>query len=474
MVEEVIEGGDDKGMKDRGRRNLLIFVAIGTILAAAYGICAGWRGREKKLGQETVETVNKKTTGDERKIGNHGRLQVYMGQLSDRISPFQWTTQGDERVLSLLYQRVSELGSISVIKKKKGAVYRVQLTKDVMDSEGRLITSDTLVYNYYQRCRAGYTGNDRIGEMKIKGVLQYRYGASGKKLDKRKKKIRKVLDDPDKKMRGYITENMVIPILRREYAWVESLYYNRSAQKICKKFPKTQELFAYYYAPDTSYTGKGKKKEQVIREIAGQYGTDLGHLGEMTGRDYEPELRSMAAAFLWPECKAGNGRIEGIRKLDDRTVEIETVQYRESDVQKIGQIFIAAGQKKGKMPVGSGMYIMQNDTGTQKVLQGNSYYDRRAENPMQIILEAQELTAVQCIQKIKDGSLDMACVWERTDYEKDRIVKALQKGDALWETAVMGGVIYHPGRVNATTLSMDSIRKQDIPEIFTGLEMNPS
>ena len=164
--------------------------------------------------------------------------------------------------MALVYQRVQELADITVKRQNKGAVYEICLHPDVTDSQGRLVTADTLLYNYYLRCQTGYTGDDRVCEVPVKGLDVYRYGASGKMLRKRKKKTAQVLKKPDKTLRRQIAGALVTPILRREYQWVRSLYYDMAARKLCQKYPDPVQLFAYHVCSLHSVyrQGKGRRK----------------------------------------------------------------------------------------------------------------------------------------------------------------------------------------------------------------------
>ena len=66
----------------------------------------------------------------------------------------------------------------------------------------------------------------------------------------------------------------------------------------------------------------------------------------------------------------------------------------------------------------------------------------------------------------------MACIWERAEYEKKEISSTMKKGDALWESALLGGLVYHPGRVNATTISKEAADTGNLGNVIRGLEMN--
>ena len=122
--------------------------------------------------------------------------------------------------------------------------------------------------------------------------------------------------------------------------------------------------------------------------------------------------------------------------------------------------------------MGTGAYILQKKEKDTLCLQVNSYYEREAVNPTQIVIRNGDLTADRCIRRVCDGNLDMACIWERASYEKKEIGRIMKKGDALWESALLGGLVYHPGRVNASTLSRETVDTQNLGEIIRGLEMN--
>ena len=455
------------------KRRRLIFLTACVAVVVLYGLSAGMSQRRQSEGQkETMQTSGGQNAA--RPADDHGSLRLYLGELSGHESPFHTESAGDKRLMALVYQRVQERADITVKRQNKGAVYEICLHPDVTDSQGRLVTADTLLYNYYLRCQTGYTGDDRVCEVPVKGLDVYRYGASGKMLRKRKKKTAQVLKKPDKTLRRQIAGQLVTPILRREYQWVRSLYYDMAARKLCQKYPDPVQLFAYYYAPSTAYTGKGKDAEKAVEEIADQYGAELDRLSEMTGNSYREKLRGLAAERLWKQTAAGTGVIEGISKVDDRTIRIETTKYRRQDLERLGEIYLVTGPGEQDGYLGTGLYVLQQEDKDTVTLCCNSYYQREAANPTQLLVPKGDLTTVECIRKICAGSLDMACVWERVAYEKDKIGKMLKKGDALWECALLGGVAYHPGRVNATTLRRDAVEQEDMFRIMSRLEMNPS
>lgn len=475
-------------MRTEYKNWIMLFVLLCVVVAGLFGISGKLAGDRQKEGERReVWAVSKEKSAESG--GTKGTLKLYAGKLSGRATAFHWETAGDQRVLSLLYQKVSDLAEVTWKKKGKGAVYQIHLKKNVMDSDGKLVTADTLLYNYYIRCQTGYQGDDAIDGVSIRGLCSYRYGVTGEKLKQRMKKVRQAIRKPDKKLRQQVVTELVTPVLYKEYYWVKTLYYNKSAQKLCERYPEPVQLFAYYYAPNTSYTGKGRNGKQAVQDIAKQYGTDLEHLEEMTGTDYEAKLQGLAIQYFWPGRAVGGGKIQGIQKLDDQTIQIETTKYRENDRKKLQNIYVVTrriskdvsgekeseikiGKSAGSLPVGTGAYILQKKENNSLCLQVNSYYDREAVNPTQIVIQNGDLTAGQCIRSVCDGTLDMACIWERAEYEKTQISRTMKKGDALWESALLGGLVYHPGRVNATTISREAVDAENLGAIVKGLEMN--
>lgn len=466
-------------MKTEYKKRVVLLVVLCAFIVGMYAVCGRIAGNRREEQKQTWTASRERNV---KEAGTKGTLRLYVGELSGSASAFHWESVGDERLLSLVYQKIGDLAEVTQQKKGKGAVYRIRLREDVMDSDGKLVTADSLLYNYYMRCQVGYMGEDGIGGMAVRGMAAYRYGAQGKRLERRKKKVRQALRQPEQKLRQRAVKEIVVPMLYKEYYWVRGLYHNRWAHKICERYPEPVQLLAYYYAPDTSYTGKGRSEAQAVRDIAKQYGTNLEHLAEMTGIECETRLQGLAIQYYWPKQMAGSGQIAGIRKLDDRTVQIETTKYREEDQNKLKNMYLVTRKQKysgsqndaGETWNGTGAYILQEKDKDGIRLQVNSYYDREAVNPTQIEVQNGEFTGAQCIQMVCDGILDMACIWERADYEKKEISRAMKRGDSLWESALYGGLIYHPGRVNATTISKKMVDAENIAGIIRKLEMNGS
>lgn len=462
------------------KRIWVVFIVACLLITGIYGL-TGCLAQQEDSSPEALEAAknNNATAATGSGAGNRAVsdkcLRLYMGELSQDIAADCARTEGDERLLSLMYQCVDELADIRVTKNPSDghAIYRIALKKQVVDSRGKLVTADVLLFNYYWRCQIAYHGQDKVNQMNIDGLSEYQYGSSGEKKRLRQQKVRKLLKAPDGALKKQIQARIIIPVLEKEYAWVESVYLEPSFREICKKYPNPVQLFAHYYAINTSYTGKGKSKKQVLKDVAGQYGTDLTKLSQLTGDNYEKAAECIAIGRLWPGLVAGTGKISGIRKLDDMTIEVETTDYNKEDVRRLGQIRIYTEAKDEEdFPVGTGSYLIQEETSEQIILTANSYYERKSLNPIKIVVYRQEQTAGECIREICSGELDMACVWERVEMEKKEVSRTMETGDAAWKVAAQGGVLFHPGRVNATTVSKKAVRSKDTCSLICGLEMN--
>lgn len=418
-------------------------------------------------------------------------LNLYIGEISEEISPFFYLTLGDARLLSLLYSKVlqkdsngklsEDAGSISVIrdgKKDSRTVYEITLNEKIRDAEGNQLTADDLVFNYYLRCQTGYRGFDQVNQVDIVGLEEYQYGAEGNSLQKIKKNIEKIISHPDKSWKKKIQKEIIQPALIQEYAWTESVYLNRAYGQFTKKYPEVPMLFARFYALDTTYSGKGKTKEQVIKDIAAQYGTDYRKLSQVTGDDYSTAVRCAALQSLYPERETGLGSIKGIRKIDEHRIEIETTGYDKRDKERLGDIYLLPrnlyddSKKEGGLPAGSGAFAQAKKEKEGWLLTANQYYWRGVPQIAAVQIMKGSNTSLECIEKIKDGRLDMACVWEKLESEKKQIKEKLEEKESSWQVAAARGILFSTERVNATTIPENMSPDHDILQQMEKLEMN--
>lgn len=355
----------------------MVVLLAGTLLAG---------GCTKKV--KPTDKVMKEETKEE-------KTDLYVGEISQELSPFFYVTQGDQNVLSLMYLKVADIeeqegtvetaGKIQTLK-NQGAdnttVYRITIEEGKKDSQGNLLTAEDLLFNYYLRCESGYRGIDQVNQVEIVGLQEYQLGATGKKCIWRQKKIEKALAAPDKALRKRIRQELIIPILQKEYSWIEGLYEQKKYEKLTQKYPKPQLLFARFYAGDVTYKGKGKNREEIIKEIAKQYKGDYKKLSKITGENYEAIAKCIAIEKLFGNPSLQKMSIEGIRKIDEYTIEIETEGFKEKDKEKLANIFLLSRHsqqdiREGKyFSVGTGGYVGEKKNG-KWILQANPYYNHQ-------------------------------------------------------------------------------------------------
>lgn len=477
-------------MKRKIKKRLFCMVLAGLVLLA------GCTPKEKKsvyptaLEQSDQEEINKKQKGEENQ--QEECLRIYLGEFSEELSPFFYVTDGDERLLDLMYTKVSEengdgAAQITVTKNVSGGrhtIYQITIKENVMDKDGHLFTADDLLFNYYLRCQLDYQGIDQINQMSIVGLEEYQYGVSGKKLRLRKKKVQEKMSYPTKGVAKKIRQEIILPALKKEYAWIESLYLSQSQKKLTDKYPQPEMLFARYFAPDTSYTGKGKRKKQVLLDVAEQYGGDVKKLSKVTGEDYTFAVRCLLIRQLWPEQNTGTGKIAGIRKKDDRTIEIETTGFQTKDKERLENLYLLSRnglldtQSGFNLPPGSGPYYPEQKTEDGLLLTSNDYYQEGSPYIGRIQIVEREVVgkgenvSVECANGITEGRLDMAVVWERAEKEKEDLKKVLGEGKTAWKVAANGGVLYSTERINATTIPNRMTATEDVIKKIGQLKKN--
>ena len=470
-------------MKKESRKRFRAAVRILLVMMGVLAVTGCHKKEKGSIYQAQTGQQEEKTGGAEKETA----FRLYLGEISAECSPFEYFTAGDERLLSLVYSRVQEVADISVEQNtpEKGRTrYRITLRQELRDKNGNCLTADALLFNYYLRCQTNYRGCDTVNEMKIVGLEEYQYGVRGKKLQKRRKKVREMLKYPTKELANALRKEIVLPELKREYAWTQTLYFDSSQDELTGKYPQISMLFARYFAADTTYTGKNKTRKQVLLDIARQYGGNLKGLSRVTGKEYTGAARAVAIQQLYGKQGGGDGKISGIRKRDDTTVEIVTEGYQKEDRQRLGEIFLlsrfpSCGQKDTEQfPLGCGEYYVAKQNSEKLVLCSNSNAWQGKPQIEELFIDTGkergkgEGTAVRCVKKIAEDELDMAVVWERVDKEKKSIRQILGTGDNAWKVAAQGGVLYSTQRVNGTTIPEKMTPDKDVISNMGNIKRN--
>lgn len=412
-----------------------------------------------------------------------GCLRLYLGEISQEVSPFFYMTVGDDRLLSLLYTKVHQITVKKPTSENRHTIYQITIDENARDKDGNQLTADDLLYNYLLRCQTDYRGLDQINQMHIVGLEKYWYGVSGKELKGRKKKVKEKLSHPGKTIEKKLRQEVILPALKREYAWAEAVYLDKSQKKLTSRYPQVSMLFARYFAPDTNYTGKGKSKKQVLHDVAKQYKGDIKKLSRVTEEDYMAMANCVIIDYLWKRKKTAKDGIAGIRKTDDRTIEIVTEDFQKKDKERLENLYLVSSHEvsnqdsNSKFPVGCGMYYLEGETETDKWLASNNFFQEGSPNingiqVIESVSERGENVSVECVKNIVEDKLDMAIVWERISSERTSLKKILQQDEASWRVAANGGVLYNTRRVNATTLSDKMTAQSDVLKQMGTLKLN--
>ncbi len=402
-------------------------------------------------------------------------MRCYLGEIHKDVSPFTPVSGADRRFLSLLYQqlRVEDGYMVQTLRdtpEQGHTVYRISIA----DGQG-CMDADTLIWNLYLRCQTGYSGFDEINRMAITGLEEYQFGASGKQLRNRKKMIKEKREMLCKKYRKEIQKKIIRPALEREYEWVESLYEDDSQKKVTEKYPKAAALFVRYFAPNTDYKVKKKGKEKVIRDVVKQYRGDTKKLSRVTGENYEMALRGIFIEKLWREQAAGTGKIRGIRKLDDHTVEVETTLYQKKDRKRLKSLYILSREteedtyKGGALSHHTGRYEITEKTENGWILSARK---TGQSSVAKIQVETGSYHAEDCVKNIQSNVWDLAVIRDRLPGEKEETRAAMERGNARWNVAAMGAVLYNPQIINATASKEEDTMSDDITAFVDSLRIN--
>lgn len=321
---------------------------------------------EEKIPEDQEKEDDKKTEenpGDKEK-----QLEdkvVVKGDISENITPFNYSTTADKYLLDLCYAGIGNIKDRKCInkditnnydKKKDITTYTVKLNEDVENASGQKITADDLIFNYYLRADIGYTGSGSIAGLPVVGLEEYRYGT--RNIPSMKKKISKKLKKPDKRTAWLIKKNIIRPVIEKEYKWVCSLYKQEMYDYITDKYPRKKDLFVYFFAYGTNYKTKGKTTKKVINDVIKSYGTDYNKLGKITSENYRKKAENIALYVIQSDkkFKFHIKNISGIKKIDDYTVEIKVEGKRKAGyINKLCNMYIVSMDSWGNSSLFDGV-----------------------------------------------------------------------------------------------------------------------
>lgn len=288
------------------------------------------------------------------------------GDVSKNLSPFIYSTKADRYILDKCYINIyNELKKIKAKsgsdffesiesdsrynkkdKKKKGkklTTYTVRLKEGLKASAGTMITADDLMFNYYLRTDSSYESSDNVYKCNIAGLLSYQTGYSGG--DKAKKILNSKLKKPSAKIKKEIKNKIIYPEIKDAFEWTSSLYRDETYSYITDKYPRTRDLFVYFFSLEPKYKAKKKDAKKVINQVAGQYGWDYKKLSKVTGKNYNAKVKKIVLNEAGKKSIAEKQRINGITKIDSYTVQIQV--YEKTSQKDLFDFYIVPLAKWG-------------------------------------------------------------------------------------------------------------------------------
>lgn len=283
------------------------------------------------------------------------------GDVSKNLSPFIYSTKADRYILDKCYINIyNELKKIKAKagsdyfeniesdsrynkKGKKLTTYTIRLKEGIKASAGAMITADDLMFNYYLRTDSSYESSDNVYKCNIAGLLSYQAGCSdGVKANKI---LNLKLKKPSIKMKKEIKNKIIYPEIKDAFEWTSSLYRDETYSYITDKYPRTRDLFVYFFSLEPKYKAKKKEAKKVINQVTGQYGWDYKKLGKVTGKNYNDEVKKIVLNEVGKKSIAEKQRIKGITKIDSYTVQIQV--YEKTSQKDLFDFYIVPLAKWG-------------------------------------------------------------------------------------------------------------------------------
>lgn len=421
-----------------------------------------------------------------------GDLWIYAGKISLDASPLKKGTEAEENIWGLCFSNIfldaeEETGQKSgknaaffydIEKKEKKTCLTIRVSSSLKTAEGQEVTAEDLLFNYYIRCDpAGEEGHSFAAG--IEGGEEYYYGTNH--IKERKKKLGELLKKPGKELEKMIVSNLVLPELTLEYEWVENMFSKEKYKEFRKGYQSAAEFFSHFYAYRTSYQPGKKTKEEIISEIAGQYGTNYHALEKVTGKSYQEKAEKYALSLLLKQKKTDMVKsIRGLRKMDAHTIRL-ILSDTEPDLQKYLDFWLLPLRNYGVRgweketsvwKKGNAVHVLEQ---TKKSMIGsNSYFCRsmgeetltfcKNEYALNFRKEAGKIyirrnhaySVREIVEKMLDEKIDIAVFPYSRESEsliKERKTGAIEKLALFFtEEETDTGILYRTDYVNATTL----------------------
>jgi len=493
---------------------IIVAVLFLTFLVVSVGVLTN-SIRSMKTSKEGIKTQNRE----------EDVIRMQAGNLQEDFSPLQYQGEAQENLLSLCFDNLlsrDESGRVSTVEgtdwkkgdlafsritsrqEQDGSTYvRISINPHKKTFHGSPMKAKDVIFNYYLRLDASSGLSDCFSGAEIAGAKEYIYGSSD--IAGRQKEIDGMLLSPSQTLKKRIQDEIIRPELQREYLWVKGLYGNEKYQFITSKYTQPKDLFAYYYAFQTTYSSQNRTDSQVLEDIVTQYGANYIALGKVTEKDYSEQAKRMALGeILKQQGKDTVASVSGIRMIDEQTVEIHVLSG-ENAAEKVCDFWIlplkSYGEEKlyngsnsfgfqkgqGKKIVslaqekflGTGAFYMTQKTPKLLTLVRNPFFTKKAGVGKVEIVRKNYEKPEELVKNFLKDKIDIAVAKEEQPLEKllsnrgtgaaHRIKKIKMQSDSLEEC-----ILYRTDSVNATTLPRKKQTIRGVFQEFYSIERNKS
>ncbi len=366
-------------------------------------------------------------------------------------------------------------------KNENVTTYTAKLRDDLVFSDGEPVTADDLIFSYYVYLDPSYNGTRMLNSFNVVGLINYQMNSSaaeGIEIDK--KDVKECMKHPTKKIRREI-EDYVGQVLADEMKWCEDNYKE-------KEFDSAVEMFIDYYNTKEDYAET--EREKVLEDIKAQYGDDYKKLAvHYNGEEdyFDENVYQLVYDELYKKSvKDADGeevpKIEGIKRVDDYTIQIKTTGFEASAAYTLFGIPIVPLHyygdldnydytanhfgfqrgdvsevlKKSKKPLGAGPYVFKQYKDKTVSFEANTQYYRGEAKIKEVKFAT--LSDKELVAAVKQGTVDCgdimgsaACLQEVKNSNSNRE----NTGDVITTVAV-DSMLYGYIGINADRVCVDT------------------
>lgn len=273
-------------------------------------------GNESVLKQTQVYLLSRGRGGEPILNGKDGQTSWFEGT--------EYTYQGMSNIL------------VEYDEKHNRTNYIISLRDDVRFSDGTLLTVDDLIFTLYMFCDPSYDGSISLKKSGIVGIENFVYDNSMADTIS-KSMIEKRIKNPTKELEQKVKEEAMLPLLKEELEYCRVMVGDDRYDSFTNGLTEAKDIFASIYQNDRKYDStQVESEDQVISDIAGQYGYDFHKLASVYGDEtyFDEQVKEWAKEELLAESIEKGAEsvasIEGIKKQEDGTVKITTDGYDRS------------------------------------------------------------------------------------------------------------------------------------------------